>query len=85
MSAEQTGSSVGLVLAVLTGCVAVSSAPAIGADELPDLALLEYLGSWEDSDEDWMLFDEEDEVAVQESTDSAAAEGEESQESDDER
>jgi len=27
--------------------------------EAPDLELLEYLGSWEESDEDWILFSEE--------------------------
>ena len=33
--------------------------PATAADEeLPDLEFLEYLGSWEESDEDWELFRE---------------------------
>ena len=27
-------------------------------EELPDLEFLEYLGSWEESDEDWLLFAE---------------------------
>ncbi len=25
-------------------------------DELPDMEFLEYLGSWDESDEDWVLF-----------------------------
>ncbi|MEM6938335.1 MAG: hypothetical protein AAF552_17895 [Pseudomonadota bacterium] len=28
-----------------------------------DMAFLEYLGSWDESDEDWLLFDELDESA----------------------
>jgi hypothetical protein len=33
--------------------------PAAAADdELPELDFLEYLGSWEESDEDWELFKE---------------------------
>ncbi len=33
--------------------------PAAAADdELPELDFLEYLGSWEESDEDWELFRE---------------------------
>lgn len=28
-------------------------------DEAPALDLLEYLGSWEESDEDWLLFENE--------------------------
>lgn len=31
----------------------------VAADEPPDMALLEYLGSWEESDEDWVLLTEE--------------------------
>ncbi len=32
---------------------------ALAADEVPpDLEFLEYLGSWEESDEDWLLFAE---------------------------
>lgn len=27
-------------------------------EEVPDLELLEYLGMWEESDEDWLVLDE---------------------------
>ncbi len=27
-------------------------------EELPDIEFLEYLGSWQESDEDWLLFNE---------------------------
>jgi len=38
----------------------------LAADEVqPDLEFLEYLGSWEESDEEWLLFrDEPDQEAV---------------------
>ena len=32
-----------------------ASAIAAGDDDLPDVEFLEYLGSWEESDEDWLL------------------------------
>lgn len=49
-----------------TGATMVFLAVACGAhdtvpaaeEELPDLAFLEYLGSWEESDEDWLLLKE---------------------------
>ena len=28
------------------------------AEELPDVEFLEYLGSWDGSDEDWMIFND---------------------------
>lgn len=37
----------------LFGCSGVVAAD----DEQPDMEFLEYLGSWEESDEDWLLFD----------------------------
>ena len=42
-----------------------------------DAAFLEYLGSWDDTDEDWMLFADDDE-------DSAVADGDERTPDDDE-
>ncbi|MEX2122741.1 MAG: hypothetical protein WD795_02530 [Woeseia sp.] len=42
---------------VLLG-LAAGSCCVLAADEpLPDAAFLEYLGSWEGSDEDWLLFE----------------------------
>ena len=56
---------------------AVSGSVNAADDELPDADFLEYLGSWEDSDEDWLLFTENAEEAAAEEeaqhTDSAAA------------
>jgi len=50
-----------LQLALLCGLAAGGEiALADDEDELPDLEFLEYLGSWEESDEDWLLFNELD-------------------------
>ncbi len=49
------------------GLVSWSVSAAADEEELPDLEFLEYLGSWESTDEEWLLFDAEDgETAVQE-------------------
>jgi len=37
----------------------VATAAAAQDDEAPDLAFLEYLGSWQDGDEDWLVVAEE--------------------------
>jgi hypothetical protein len=59
----------------------------VADEEQPDMEFLEYLGSWEASDEDWLLFTgpEGEVVAVDEKkrNDPAPA-GEESPETDDE-
>ncbi|MDH3352207.1 MAG: hypothetical protein OEM60_00335 [Gammaproteobacteria bacterium] len=43
-----------LIGSLLLGCGVVLAAD----DEVPDVAFLEYLGLWEESDEDWLIFDE---------------------------
>jgi len=49
---------------LLWGCVGCASL-VLAADELqPDLELLEYLGSWEESDEDWLLFNDDTDPKV---------------------
>ena len=71
------------VLWGLFGCSGV----VVADDEQPDMEFLEYLGSWEESDEDWLLFHlpESEAVAAEEKkrSDPARA-GKESTESDDE-
>ena len=58
-----------------------------GDDGLPDVAFLEYLGSWEESDEDWLLVSDvtrvRDEIMKDEGSD-PAPKGEESMENIDE-
>lgn len=71
------------VLWGLFGCSGVVAAD----DEQPDMEFLEYLGSWEESDEDWLLFNgmENEPVAADVHKRSGPKlEGEESTESEDE-
>lgn len=72
-----------VILWGLFGCSGV----VVADDEQPDMEFLEYLGSWQESDEDWLLFDEpESEAAAVDGkrrSDPAPA-GEESTESEDE-
>ena len=51
-------------LAVLCGLLICGGAVIAQEEEAPDLTFLEYLGSWEESDEVWVLLslDEEQEV-----------------------
>jgi hypothetical protein len=50
MSVSQTA----LLGSMLMGCSLVLAAN----DEAPEVEFLEYLGLWEESDEDWLIFDE---------------------------
>ena len=52
-------------------------------EELPDMELLEYLGMWEESDEDWVILDTAMAAESKEGSD-PAPQGEESMENDDE-
>ena len=56
----------------------------VAADEAaPDMEFIEYLGLWEESDEEWMLFDESEETTDDKRSD-PAPDGKESPEKDDE-
>ncbi len=65
--------------------VALCGSPSVVAEqeEVPDTAFLEYLGLWEESDEDWQLLDE-DAVAENDERPDPVPEGEESTETEDE-
>ena len=52
-------------------------------DEQPDMDFLEYLGRWEESDEEWLIFADANEAKNGERSD-PEPEGEESTENDDE-
>jgi len=52
-------------------------------EEVPDIEFLEYLGMWEESDEDWLLLNETV-VAENEERNDPAPQGEESTENEDE-
>ena len=51
-----------LRVVVACGLLGTSGGFTAGDDELPDLEFLEYLGSWEESDEDWLLVSDVDRV-----------------------
>ncbi len=68
-----------LVGALLLGCSVVLAAD----EEIPDPEFLEYLGLWEESDEDWLIFDEPVSAETDERSE-PAPEGEESPEKTDE-
>lgn len=43
--------------AALFGCLMMMAGQAVVADEeVPDPEFLEYLGTWEETDEDWLIF-----------------------------
>ena len=55
-------------------------------NELPDGEFLEYLGSWEESDEEWLMFNQDNERVAADSDERVdpAPRGDESTENDDE-
>ncbi len=57
MSADRQYVGAAVKVALLCGLIGCGAAVA-DDEELPALEFLEYLGSWEESDEDWMLFNE---------------------------
>ena len=70
--------------AVLLGSLLLGCGLALAEDEeVPDEEFLEYLGFWEESDEDWLLFDEPITADVEKRSD-PVPEGEESTEKTDE-
>ncbi|MDH3613518.1 MAG: hypothetical protein OEU90_00570 [Gammaproteobacteria bacterium] len=68
-----------LLGSLLMGCSLVLAAD----DEIPDAEFLEYLGLWEESDEDWLIFDEPVTADAEERSD-PVPQGEESAETTDE-
>ncbi len=75
-----------LSIAVLLGLFGCSGV-VVADDEQPDMEFLEYLGSWKESDEDWLLFDgmeNEPGAADVHKRSGPELEGKESTESDDE-
>ena len=65
----------------------LGTAGMVAADEeLPDMDFLEYLGMWEESDEEWLALADDDVLLASDSEEriDPAPEGEESEENDDE-
>ena len=75
MSASKTV----MLSVMLMGCSLVLAAD----DEIPDAEFIEYLGLWEESDEDWLIFNEPITADAEERSD-PVPEGEESTETTDE-
>jgi len=70
--------------AALLGTLLLCGSLAIAADdEIPEPDLIEYLGMWEESDEEWLIF-EEPITADNDERNDPAPQGEESTEKDDE-
>jgi len=72
--------------ALLCGIALCNSAGAVAAtedEEAPDMAFLEYLGMWQESDEEWLLLDAQG-AAENEQRSDPVPEGEESTETEDE-
>ncbi len=55
LSAEKRQPEVAFKVAVLCGLFACSGTVAADDEVMPDIEFLEYLGSWEESDEDWVI------------------------------
>jgi len=68
-----------VIATLLLGCSLVLAAD----EEIPDPDFLEYLGLWEESDEDWLIFDETVTADAEERSD-PVPEGKESTEKTDE-
>lgn len=72
---------------VLAGALLLGSGiVAAGEEDVPDAEFLEYLGSWEQSDEEWLMFEEPAEAGETENGEriEPVSDGEESTETDDE-
>jgi hypothetical protein len=60
MSGSGNQGELAIRLAIICGSLGLSGAAIADEPEAPDLAFLEYLGSWEESDEDWIIFSEQE-------------------------
>jgi hypothetical protein len=70
------------ISAMLCGLLLYGGA-AVAEDTVPDIEFLEYLGMWEESDEDWLLLEGTIEAETEERSD-PVPQGDESMEKDDE-
>ena len=70
---------------VVMTCLLLGASLALADDEeVPDPEFLEYLGTWEESDEDWLIFSKPVMAEQDEERSEPAPEGEESTEKTDE-
>ena len=76
---DMSASRATIIGSLLLGCGLVLAAD----EEIPDPDFLEYLGSWEESDDEWLIFNEPVTAEAEERSD-PVPEGEESTEKTDE-
>ena len=86
LSAEKRQAEAAFTVAVLWGLFACSGTVAADDEVMPDMAFLEYLVLWQESDEDWVLLAAEavKQVASEDKRTDPASKKEESVENDDE-
>jgi hypothetical protein len=86
LSVDRKQPDVAFKVAVLWGLLGCSGIVAADDDVMPDIEFLEYLGSWEESDEDWVLFSEveTEQLASEDKRTDPASKDRESVETDDE-
>jgi hypothetical protein len=86
LSADKRQPEVAFKVAVLWGLLGCSAIVAADDEVMPDIEFLEYLGSWEESDEDWVLLAVEaaEQVASDEKRTDPVLKEKESVETDDE-
>ena len=64
MSVSNRQAETALRMALVCGLLGIGGAAVADEAEVPDLAFLEYLGSWDESDEDWILFSDKEAEAA---------------------
>ncbi len=69
---------------VLVSVAAVFAGAANAQEQEPDLSFLEYLGSWQEGDEDWLVVADMDDEFAEEDEASAKAKDEKADETNDE-
>jgi hypothetical protein len=86
MSVRKTQVRSACKITLLWSLLGLSGALLAADTELPEMEFLEYLGLWEESDEDWILLTEEvsTQVAAEDTRIDTVSKGEESAESEDE-
>ena len=86
MSADSRQAEAAFKVAILWALIGCTDIVVADDEAMPDMEFLEYLGSWEESDEDWVVLAAEavEQVASEDERTDPAAKKEESVEIDDE-
>ena len=86
MSADKRQPEIAFKVAVLWGLFGCSGVVVADDEAMPAMEFLEYLGSWEESDEDWVLLSDvlTEQVASEDKRTDPASKEKESVETDDE-